>query len=144
MPLTSGRDLWGQLRRQVEGETLAPLTIHMTRVTDVSPLQEGAMDAEGLHDKGAEHVQKTVPPTQPNAGGGSVRWYERAYDYWEDGHNCPLDDDGVLGGYGHISPIDIAGSAAFLDDLKSMRPLLGDDKAAGDAIRVGALLRTAR
>lgn len=66
-----------------------------------------------------------------SGGGGSVRWYERAYDYWEDGENCALDDDGVLGGYGHISPTDVAGSGAFLDELKSMRPLLGEEKAAG-------------
>ncbi len=68
-----------------------------------------------------------------NGGGGDggVRWYERAYDYWEDGNNCPLDDDGVLGGYGHISPTDIAGSGVFLDELQSMRPLLGDTHAAG-------------
>lgn len=64
-------------------------------------------------------------------GDGAVRWYERAYDYWEDGNNCPLDDDGVLGGYGHISPTDIAGSGIFLDELQSMRPLLGDTHAAG-------------
>ncbi|CAM9918261.1 unnamed protein product, partial [Hapterophycus canaliculatus] len=58
-------------------------------------------------------------------------WYERAYDYWEDSGNCPVDEDGVLGGYGHISPTDIAGSSAFLDELKIMRPSLGDENAAG-------------
>lgn len=64
--------------------------------------------------------------TKPTSGRS-----ERAYDYWENGENCGLDDDGVLGGYGHISPTDISGSSAFLDELKSMRPILGDEKAAG-------------
>ena len=88
---------------------------------------------------GEEHVTEATSSKQINNGGGggggsgagSVRWYERAYDYWEDGENCGLDDDGVLGGYGHISPVDINGSAAFLDELQSKRPLLGNEKAAG-------------
>ena len=71
------------------------------------------------------------------SGDGAVRWYERAYDYWEDDNNCPLDDDGVLGGYGHISPTDVAGSGAFLDELQRMRPLLGDTHAAGGGGRGG-------
>lgn len=77
-----------------------------------------------------------VMPSMSSAegGGGSVRWYERAFDYWESGDNCGLDDDGVLGGYGHISPADIEGSAAFLDKVKSTRPLLGDEKAAGNTV----------
>lgn len=62
-----------------------------------------------------------------------ARWYERAYDYWEDSENCALDDNGVLGGYGHISPTDVSGSATFLDRIKSLRPKLGDGKAAGEA-----------
>lgn len=73
-----------------------------------------------------------APPAGPAGGAGSARWYERAYDYWEDDENCGLDDDGVLGGYGHISPTDISGSASFLECVKSMRPLLGNEKAAGD------------
>lgn len=68
---------------------------------------------------------------EEGAGVGPARWYERAFDFWEDGQKCALDDDGVLGGYGHISPTDISGSAAFLDELKLMRPQLGDVKAAG-------------
>lgn len=95
-----------------------------------------ATKPENIGDKSAKaRAQSTKPApsgsTGGDGGGGAVQWYERAYDYWEDGDNCPVDDDGVLGGYGHISPTDIAGSAAFLDELKSMRPLLGDENAAG-------------
>lgn len=104
--------------------------------------EEGGARIE--EEAGSKIVQATAPTAAATAtattgggggGDGAVRWYERAYDYWEDGENCPLDDDGVLGGYGHISPTDIAGSGAFLDELRSMRPLLGDSNAAGGAGR---------
>lgn len=100
---------------------------------------EGELEKEELQseDTGG-HSKKTavVGATEPTAaaavnGDGAVRWYERAYDYWEDGENCPPNDDGVLGGYGHISPTDIVGSGAFLDELQGMRPHLGNTHAAG-------------
>lgn len=87
---------------------------------------------ENVSQAASSRSSAAAPVAAPAAAvGGSVRWYERAYDYWEDGDNCAPDDDGVLGGYGYISPTDISGSATFLDELKSMRPLLGDAKAAG-------------
>lgn len=95
--------------------------------------EEGKVEPEGEEAK--ESATKSASLVPAATGGGSVRWYERAYNYWEDGENCPIDDDGVLGGYGHISPTDIAGSKTFLDELKAMRPLLGDENAAGESCR---------
>jgi protein N-terminal methyltransferase len=66
-------------------------------------------------------------------------WYEKANAYWENVDNCPCTDgkihfiyyifywlhslsswiDGVLGGYGRITPIDIDGSRAFLLHLQT-------------------------
>lgn len=91
-------------------------------------VEPGGGEATDAKETAEGAAASSVPAS---TGGGSVQWYERAYNYWEDGQNCPLDDDGVLGGYGHISPTDIAGSKIFLDELKAMRPLLGDENAAG-------------
>ena len=33
-------------------------------------------------------------------------WYSQAFDYWESEVNCPITDDGVLGGYGALTPMD--------------------------------------
>lgn len=41
----------------------------------------------------------------PSAEAGS--WYSRAYSFWEQEANCPLSDDGVLGGYGKVTPADV-------------------------------------
>lgn len=98
----------------------------------VSEKEEGGEGSGSAEKSTTTNGGSTNAIASISAGtGGAARWYERAYDYWEDGENCALDEDGVLGGYGHISPTDISGSAAFLDELKTMRPLLGDEKAAG-------------
>ncbi|CEG36760.1 n-terminal xaa-pro-lys n-methyltransferase 1 isoform x1 [Plasmopara halstedii] len=34
-------------------------------------------------------------------------WYAHAHKYWDDEKNCPLSENGVLGGFAHISEIDI-------------------------------------
>ncbi|RQM22891.1 hypothetical protein B5M09_007103, partial [Aphanomyces astaci] len=36
----------------------------------------------------------------------------------------PPTDDGVLGGYGRISPADVEGSASFLDRIQTLRPTM--------------------
>lgn len=114
----------------------------MSKCQPSSSLQRPQVSIEGEVEKGGPQSEDTADgrpketaaaAAAPVNGDGAVRWYERAYDYWEDGQNCPPDDDGVLGGYGHISPTDVAGSGAFLDELQSMRPLLGNTHAAGGA-----------
>lgn len=49
-------------------------------------------------------------------------WYEQAADYYED--NCPETLDGVLGGFGSITDVDLAGSKCFVDAVKLKRPNL--------------------
>lgn len=38
-------------------------------------------------------------------------------------------DDGVLGGYGALTPVDVVGSNSMLDELSEMRPTLQFDRA---------------
>eukprot|EP00536_Pseudo-nitzschia_multiseries_P000927 jgi/Psemu1/179725/e_gw1.11.231.1 len=53
-------------------------------------------------------------------------WYTRAKGWYED--NCPSTIDGVLGGIGHISNKDLAGSREFLKKLKL--PSMSDGKSS--------------
>ncbi len=72
-----------------------------------------------------------LAPVQSTIDGQS-KWYSTAYDYWENEANCPLSDDGVLGGYGKVTPMDVRDSNLFLDLLAQIRPQLKFDIAAGN------------
>jgi hypothetical protein len=62
-------------------------------------------------------------------------WYEKGFNYWESEANCPSTDDGVLGGYGFLTPLDARDSHAFLDELQaSVRPGLKFTCVAGKYI----------
>eukprot|EP01038_Epipyxis_sp_PR26KG_P007552 gene7552-10291_t len=66
-----------------------------------------------------------------------VKWYRLAYDYWENEANCPLSDDGVLGGYGKLTPIDVRDSNLFLDELSLQFPSLQFERAADCGAGIG-------
>mmetsp|Transcript_24964 Transcript_24964/g.78167 ORF Transcript_24964/g.78167 Transcript_24964/m.78167 type:complete len:316 (-) Transcript_24964:1430-2377(-) len=68
------------------------------------------------------------------ADGGQPQWYSKAFDYWNDEANCPPTVDGVLGGYGHVSGVDLGSSRMFLRDLRTALPHLG----RADAVECGA------
>ncbi|CAM9601568.1 unnamed protein product [Ascophyllum nodosum] len=144
----------GTFYKTIQAMWSAELGFGRSSPSAVSPVgsagQKDKKTCPPLRKGGEEHVTEATSSKQINNGGGgggggsgagSVRWYERAYDYWEDGENCGLDDDGVLGGYGHISPVDINGSAAFLDELQSKRPLLGNEKAADCGAGIGRVTK---
>lgn len=69
------------------------------------------------------------------------RWYNTAYEFWEDEKNCPISDDGVLGGYGKITPEDVKGSNLFLDQLSVLRPALCFDRAADCGAGIGRVAK---
>ena len=50
-------------------------------------------------------------------------WYTDALDYWDDQKNCSADVEGVLGGFGSISEVDVEGSRNFLRGLVEKRRL---------------------
>ena len=62
-------------------------------------------------------------------------WYDKGYQYWESATNCPISDNGVLGGFGHLTPVDTIGSNMFLDEVLRLRPGLRFHKAAGTFVR---------
>lgn len=61
-------------------------------------------------------------PAEESAGSADVgakklQWYQKGADYWM-GQAASV--DGVLGGFGHISPVDISGSRLFLTKLPNL------------------------
>ena len=73
----------------------------------------------------------------PAAGSSSSIWYSRAFNYWESEENCPVTDDGVLGGYGKLTPMDVKWSNQFLDELVALRPELRFEVAADCGAGIG-------
>lgn len=52
-----------------------------------------------------------------------LSWYASAHKYWDDEINCPLSESGVLGGFAHISDVDIRDSKRFLQHVRdTVRP----------------------
>ncbi|ETV98340.1 hypothetical protein, variant [Aphanomyces invadans] len=68
-------------------------------------------------------------------------WYTSGAKYWEDENNCPPNDQGVLGGYGHISPVDVEGSSRFLDRVQELRPGMGRQLAIDCGCGVGRVVK---
>ena len=68
-------------------------------------------------------------------------WYSDAAAYWDDAGNCAIDNDGVLGGYGHITPTDYAGSRAFLDALQQNFPSMRFERAADVGAGIGRVAK---
>ncbi|CAH0514178.1 unnamed protein product [Peronospora belbahrii] len=50
-----------------------------------------------------------------------LTWYTSASMYWNNEINCPLTDNGVLGGFGHVSRIDIRESKRFLRHIQETK-----------------------
>jgi protein N-terminal methyltransferase len=74
-------------------------------------------------------------------GEKGTRWYDTAYEFWESEKNCPTTDDGVLGGYGRITPEDVKGSNLFLDKLAALRPSLSFDRAGDCGAGIGRVTK---
>ncbi|KAG2762317.1 hypothetical protein PC129_g5532 [Phytophthora cactorum] len=74
-------------------------------------------DARNIIDE--ENVEEAAAP-QPTK---ELTWYSSAHQYWDDEANCPLTDNGVLGGFAHVSGVDIRESKRFLKHVRdTVRP----------------------
>ena len=90
-------------------------------------------------DSGEKQIVVDSPPLNDTDVG--KKWYNTAYDFWEDEKNCPISDDGVLGGYGRITTEDVKGSNQFLDELSAIRPTLRFDYAADCGAGIGRVAK---
>jgi protein N-terminal methyltransferase len=58
-------------------------------------------------------------------------WYSKANEYWESEENCPISDDGVLGGYGALTEMDVRDSNRLLDSIPGLTFEVACDCGAG-------------
>ncbi|KAL6045078.1 N-terminal Xaa-Pro-Lys N-methyltransferase 1, partial [Balamuthia mandrillaris] len=75
---------------------------------------EGAFvgeDGDGNQYKNQEELWEAISVAENTEGGKKLEWYPRAEKYWKE---TPATVDGVLGGFGFLSEIDITSSEAFL------------------------------
>jgi protein N-terminal methyltransferase len=68
-------------------------------------------DADGTKYKTAEELWN-----QEKSKGLQENWYGTAISYW---NTVPATVEGVLGGFGQVSPVDLSESSSFLDALAS-------------------------
>eukprot|EP00521_Asterionellopsis_glacialis_P007800 CAMPEP_0195283680 /NCGR_PEP_ID=MMETSP0707-20130614/2142_1 /TAXON_ID=33640 /ORGANISM="Asterionellopsis glacialis, Strain CCMP134" /LENGTH=277 /DNA_ID=CAMNT_0040342891 /DNA_START=39 /DNA_END=872 /DNA_ORIENTATION=- len=85
-------------------------------------------DSEGRKYESVEEMAEVQGWKEPTA---RREWYERAADHYE--WNCPASVDGVLGGFGSISDLDLEGSQKFINKLGKDR-----DWTIGAAAECGA------
>ena len=90
-----------------------------TAAAAAPPAQVPGSDADGTKYKTAEELWQ-----QERCKGLQQSWYGTAISYWS---GVPATVDGVLGGFGQVSPVDLSESAAFLDALAAQ----GCSTAAG-------------
>lgn len=83
----------------------------------------------------------TSSSAETNANGAESEWYSSAAEYWDSEANCPLSDDGVLGGYGKLTEVDVQGSNQFLDSLYEMRLEFGRDRAVDCGAGIGRVAK---
>ena len=58
-----------------------------------------------------------------------------------DSSNCPVSDDGVLQGYGLLTPLDVRDSNIFLDQLQQSFPALQFDHVADCGAGIGRVTK---
>ena len=91
----------------------------------------------------ADSTTSSTPATSALAAAAAdeLRWYSDANAYWEDEGNCPATVDGVLGGYGFISSIDVRTSTKFLKALRKKLPSFGRTRALDCGAGIGRVAK---
>ena len=111
-------------------EELAPLPA-TTSPTPKRPLSPTPSPAPSLP------LPSPSPPSPSSSSKRVKGWYDKGAAYWE---TQPSSLDGVLGGFGHLSPIDVRDSRAFLLSLPSVPLTSTIDCGAGIGRVAGDLL----
>jgi hypothetical protein len=105
-------------------------TLMQKRASSASALAPAGSDADGTKYKTAEELWQ-----QEKSKGLEQNWYGSAISYWS---SVPATVDGVLGGYGQVSPLDLTESASFLDALAALGCSTSAGSAGSRAVDCGA------
>lgn len=96
---------------------------------------ESGVDSHGKKYKDVEDLwrEQFVDPSlaassNPDVSSKKIEWYQKGADYWM---SQDASVDGVLGGFGHISPVDLSGSKSFLQKLPGIQYGRAIDCGAG-------------
>ncbi|KAE8913812.1 hypothetical protein PF010_g13587 [Phytophthora fragariae] len=108
--------------RRVDWKELRAIATEVQRALDASSKVEPHEEYESvfamwqaqLGDAPNEEEEELADAPQTQ----ELTWYASAHDYWDDEANCPLSDDGVLGGFAHVSGVDIRESKRFLKHVR--------------------------
>jgi protein N-terminal methyltransferase len=112
---------------------------HLVHITEMLPSVASSVDKElvssvrtskGHSSKGVMYtsvsdmwkheLSSLVSDTSPTPDKAVEEWYNKGAQYWED-DKVPATIEGVLGGYGSVSPDDISESLAFLRRISKKR-----------------------
>lgn len=93
-----------------------------------------AVEAGGSGNGEAVDVEQE-DQQQGDAQANGFRWYTGAVEYWD---NQEASDNGVLGGFGHVSPADITDSRAFLKKASPRAGLPGSLPAFSERLPIGS------
>lgn len=112
----------------------------MLLITRIDPLPwPGRTDVMQVYNTPAELWESVAQGKNGNqvsakardGGDGEIRWYSSAVAYWD--AQAPT-DDGVLGGYGFVSDIDVRDSRAFLKNTLGERVQEASLRTAGSEL----------
>lgn len=93
--------------------------------------RKSAREADkGVDFEGQEYTAEDLARLQQQDS-----WYTKAADYWQ---RIPATVDGVLGGFGHVAPVDEQGSCDYIDHLITKGLLQPTISRNGVALDVGA------
>jgi len=133
---TEGRE-FDELRELWEAMGLLPRSAGGAAATGDSSSSSSSSDDYDDKAVAAAASSSKQEQEQEQEDGKPPAWYSQAFDYWEAEQNCPATVDGVLGGFGHVSPKDIAGSQAFVARLRVALPNLKLGRVVGTLVWVG-------
>ncbi|KAL3662876.1 hypothetical protein V7S43_012276 [Phytophthora oleae] len=104
----------------VEWEELRVIATEVQRALDASHKVDTHEEYENVFEMWQTELGDNVELQRETQ---ELTWYASAHEYWDDEANCPLTDDGVLGGFAHVSGVDIKESKRFLKHVRdTMRP----------------------
>ncbi|POM63020.1 UPF0351 protein c [Phytophthora palmivora] len=111
---------------RVDWEELRVIATEVQRALDASGKIEAHEEYENVFamwQAELNDASKKLNEQEETAESRELKWYASAHEYWDDETNCPLTDNGVLGGFAHVSGVDIRESKRFIKHVRdTVRP----------------------